>query len=142
MGSVKTDQNKNSTTLTSAGFLAKAKNIHTNFSEKGKPVKHQELYHQLDELLKKSNLTQLLTWGDIITNNSIVNQVLASCDLLPYQYIDSIGVRLAQLSGTDNVTIEKVFAYCKSRKKQIIRNRILLIAVIILIACLFFFFVE
>jgi hypothetical protein len=136
----KTATFKQGESLTATAFLTRAQNINKLYkvNAKGKIIDQEQLYSLVNDLLKKSNLTQLLIWGDAKTNTAIVKEVLATCDLLSYQYIDSIGVRLAELAGTDNATINKVFTYCEARKRKINLQRVVVIAAIIAIAFLFF----
>ena len=96
---------KESSSLTATVFLSKAQSINRRYSEKGVLVNEEQLYQEINVFLKKSNIVQLLIWGDVKTNNSIIDQVLATCNLLSYKYIDAIGVRLAKLAGTDNDAI-------------------------------------
>jgi curved DNA-binding protein len=128
--------------LTASVFLAKAQSINRRYSEKGGLVDQVKLYNEINVFLKKSNIVQLLIWGDVKTNNAIIHQVLNCCNLLSYKYIDAIGVRLAELAGTDNDTISKVFKYCKARRDKINQQRVFLIAGIFLIILLFFLFVA
>jgi molecular chaperone DnaJ len=137
-----TTATKEGASLTAAAYLARAQSIQKAYSAASDLKELPKLYSEVDAFLKQSTISQLLKWGDAKTNNTIVATVLSICNLLPYQYIDSIGIRLAQLAGTDNATISSVYNYCRMRKKKINRQRWILIIAMLLLVFLFFLFIS
>ncbi|MEO6070988.1 MAG: DnaJ domain-containing protein [Chitinophagaceae bacterium] len=126
--------------LTASYYLSKAKSIHTRFSVRGAAFDQEKLYQELNLLLQKNNITQLLIWGEGTINQAIIDQILSTCDLLSYKYINAVCVRLARLAGTDNGTIRKIFSYRTNRKHKLNVQRIKVVSIIIFLIVLFLFF--
>ena len=133
----RTSTKNESSSLTAAAYLARTKKIFYTYSQTGVVVDEPKLYRDLSNLLQQNNIKQLLQWGDVKTNKAIVQQALTIIDLLSYKYVDALGLRLAQLAGTDNETITAVFKYCKQRKQKINLQRAILIGAMIAVFILF-----
>jgi hypothetical protein len=136
-GTTKTAPKGDGSSLTAAAYLARTNKIFYTYTQHGLVADQSKLYSDLSSLLQPSNIKQLLVWGDTKTNKAIVKQCLAIMNLLSYKYIDALGLRLAQLAGTDNETINSIFKYCKNRKRKVNAQRVVLIAAMILIFILF-----
>ena len=84
--------------------------------QRGKRIKQDALYNRLNQLLSSSNIALLQSWGDTSTNRKLIHHTLQCCRFLSYQYLEPINIKLAQLAGSDNDTIEKIYAFAQKRK--------------------------
>jgi hypothetical protein len=89
----------------------------------------------LNELLNKKNIDFLISWGDLKTNNHIVEVVMSCCKFLTFPFIEILTPKLAKLAGSDNKTIQNIYAFEKQQKYLDIFSRhkgVIIIGAIIL----------
>jgi curved DNA-binding protein CbpA len=79
-------------------------------------INQSALYNSLNELLSTNNLNFLISWGDTKTNKQIIGEVMTCCKALAYPYVEKLSPKLAKLAGSDNETIQKIFAFNKQQK--------------------------
>ena len=99
------------------------------------------LFNSLTDLLSTNNINFLLAFGDTKTNNQIINETISCCKSLSYPYVERIAPKLAQLAGSNNDLIQKIFSFNKQQKYLSYWTRykgVTIIAVIIL----FFFIIS
>jgi hypothetical protein len=66
--------------------------------------------------LSNSTIRFLVEYGDAEINNQIIQQALVCCKVLSYSYAQTINTKLAMIAGSDNETIQKIYAFNKQQK--------------------------
>ena len=104
-----------------------------------KNINQDILYKNLSQLLDNSTIEFLHEYGDIETNNQIINVVLGCLNFSKFPNVEKLCVRLAKLAGSDNKKIEKIRAYVKERSLLYnFKNYAILAALVLLIGYAFF----
>lgn len=106
-------------------FLSIFRDLRKNVAKIDKKnVNQRNLFDSINDLLTYENINFLVSWGDIKTNNQIIEEVLGCCGPLGYDthliqqfvYIEKIVPKLITLAGKDKTKIQKIYNYKRQKK--------------------------
>lgn len=110
-------ESQKSPLVTPADFLQIFKQINSKIKNWHKDLVNQPLlFNNINELLSERNILYLLSYGDVNVNNKIIDEVLRSCKVLTFPYIEKLCIKLARLAGSDNERIKAIHSFNKKEK--------------------------
>ena len=108
----------NSEPVTPKTFLELFVELHRKlrYTNKGN-ILHANVFNRIQDLLDKPVIEFLHEYGEIQTNNKIIEEVLKICNFLKYEYVEKTCTLLSKLAGTDTKQIERIFKFNKKKKR-------------------------